>query len=79
MSNDCNNRVELNEYLISKRDIFLAPLLTPNLISAIKLISPQYALSLSEDSRLFWQKDQNGACWGEFEAPPKGAPTAPHW
>jgi hypothetical protein len=68
MGVDFNKRGELNEYLISKEDIFLAPPLTPSLISAIKLISPQYELSLNEDSRLFWQKDQNGACWGEFEA-----------
>lgn len=65
---DLSHRSELNQYLASREHVFIAPPLTPGLIGAIKLISPQFELSSTEDSRLFWESDQNGACWGEFEA-----------
>ncbi len=48
--------------------VFCAPPLTPELISAIKLISPHCDLRQSERYRRAWEADQNGACWGEFEA-----------
>jgi len=59
---------ELDPRLAQLERIFHAPPLTPELIAAIKLISPQYDLALGEKYRLFWEADQNGACWGEYEA-----------
>ena len=59
---------ELDQRLAQMERIFRAPPLTPELIAAIKLISPQYDLAPSERDRLFWEADQNGACWGEYEA-----------
>lgn len=48
--------------------LFKAPSFTEELVQAIKLISPQFGLSIDERSRLFWEEDQNGACWGEYKA-----------
>lgn len=48
--------------------VFLAPPLTPDLVAAIRLISPQFKLTTSEKSRRFWEADQNGCCWGEYNA-----------
>jgi hypothetical protein len=42
--------------------------MTEELVRAIKLIAPQFDLSPGEESRRFWELDQNGACWGEYEA-----------
>lgn len=59
---------ELDERLKSRDRVFLAPPLTRELTDAIKLISPQFDLTTSERSRRYWEADQNGACWGEYEA-----------
>ncbi|MEM7355113.1 MAG: hypothetical protein AAF657_30165 [Acidobacteriota bacterium] len=59
---------ELEPYLAQKDLVFQAPLLSPELVAAIKLISPQFHLSTDERSRRFWELNQNGLCWGEFEA-----------
>lgn len=59
---------ELSSHLTNLERVFKAPELTPVLVQAIKLISPQFDLNLNEESRAFWEADQNGACWGEFEA-----------
>src|SRR5271169_1891159 len=59
---------ELDPRLAQMEKIFRAPPLDPGLIAAIKLISPQYELAPRERDRLFWEADQNGACWGEYEA-----------
>jgi hypothetical protein len=48
--------------------IFHSQPLTPELIAAIKLISPQFDLAPKKAYRKFWEADQNGACWGEYEA-----------
>jgi len=48
--------------------VFHAPPFTPEMVKAIKLIAPQFNLSPDEQSRKFWEVDQNAACWGEFEA-----------
>ena len=58
----------LNEELIRLEQVFQAPPLTPDLISAIRLISPQFNLTTSKKSRRFWEADQNGSCWGEYNA-----------
>jgi hypothetical protein len=59
---------ELDKRLAQMERIFHAPPLTPELIAAIKLISPHCDLAASERHRLVWEADQNGACWGEYEA-----------
>lgn len=48
--------------------VFHAPPLTPELIAAIHLISPQLRLTKSERDRSEWEADQNAACWDEYEA-----------
>ena len=58
---------ELDPYLAAKELHFRAPPLTPELVDAIKLISPQFHLRPDEDSRRFWELNQNGVSWGEFE------------
>ena len=57
-----------NLRLANKEALFLAPPLTPELEAAILLISPQLRGAKPEDFRELWQKEQNGECWGEFEA-----------
>ena len=59
---------ELDPYLAAKELHFRAPPLTPELVAAIKLISPQFHLRPNEESRRFWELNQNGLCWGEYEA-----------
>ncbi len=59
---------ELDPYLAAKELHFKAPPLTPELVAAIKLISPQFHLRPNEESRRFWELNQNGLCWGEYEA-----------
>ncbi|MBX3280611.1 MAG: hypothetical protein KF868_21660 [Acidobacteria bacterium] len=59
---------ELDERLSGRERVFRAPPLTRELTDAIKLISPQFDLTPGERSRRYWEADQNGACWGEYEA-----------
>ena len=59
---------QLDPRLASMEHVFLAPPLTPQLAAAIRLISPQFPVSPTEQHRAFWETDQNGACWGEYEA-----------
>lgn len=59
---------EINPQLADMERVFRAPPMTPELLAAIKLISPQFEFTASEKSRLVWEADQNGACWGEYEA-----------
>jgi hypothetical protein len=54
--------------LASKEPVFHAPPLTPELLAAIKLISPRLKLGQDESSRRVWEKEQNGTCWSEYEA-----------
>ncbi len=58
---------ELDPELAAKELFFHAPPLTPELVAAIKLISPQFHLRPDEPSRRFWELNQNGVSWGEFE------------
>lgn len=48
--------------------IFKAPALSPELLAAIKLISPQLNLGEDEQSRVLWEQEQNRTCWREYEA-----------
>lgn len=59
---------EINPQLADMERVFRAPPMTPELLAAIKLISPQFEFTASEKSRLVWEADQNGGCWGEYEA-----------
>jgi hypothetical protein len=59
---------ELEPDLAAKEMIFRPPSLTPELVEAIRLISPQFKLRPTERSRDFWGRNQNGLCWGEYEA-----------
>ncbi len=54
--------------LASLEPVFHAPPLTPELMAAIKLISPRLKLAQDEVSRRVWEKEQNGTCWSEYEA-----------
>jgi hypothetical protein len=54
--------------LAGKEAVFHAPPLTPELLAAIKLISPRLKLVQDESSRRVWEKEQNGTCWSEYEA-----------
>jgi hypothetical protein len=54
--------------LANLEPVFHAPPLTPELLAAIKLISPRLKLVQDEKSRRIWEKEQNGTCWSEYEA-----------
>jgi hypothetical protein len=58
----------LDPRLTTMERVFRAPPLSPELIAAIKLISPHFDAGLGNRQRELWEADQNGACWGEWEA-----------
>jgi hypothetical protein len=57
----------LDTRLAGMERVFRAPPLTPELVAAIKRISPHCDFTASENYRSLWEADQNGACWGEYE------------
>jgi hypothetical protein len=59
---------DVDERLAELESVFLAPPLTPELVSAIRLISPHCAFNTKEKYRAVWEADQNAHCWGEYEA-----------
>ena len=59
---------ELDPRLTAMERVFRAPPLTPELVEAIKLISPHCDFTVDDRYRPIWEADQNGACWGEYEA-----------
>jgi hypothetical protein len=59
---------ELDYRLTGMERVFRAPPLTHELVSAIRLISPHCDFTTKEKYREIWEADQNGACWGEYEA-----------
>ena len=59
---------KLNPRLAVLEKVFRSPPMTRELARAIKLISPHLDLRPNEASRSFWEADQNGACWAEYEA-----------
>jgi hypothetical protein len=58
---------ELDQRLSRMERVFRAPRLTPELIAAIKLISPHFDLAPNERHWAFWEADQNGSCWAGYE------------
>jgi hypothetical protein len=58
----------LDPRLAGLERVFRAPPLTPELVAAIKLIAPHYDFRTSEKFRSVWEAEQNGSCWGEYEA-----------
>jgi hypothetical protein len=59
---------ELDSRLATMERVFRSPPFTPELVAAIKLISPHCDFKPTEKYREIWETDQNGACWGEYEA-----------
>lgn len=59
---------ELDPYLAEKELVFEAPPFTPKLVEVIRVLSAQFHLKPDEPSRRFWELNQNGLCWGEYEA-----------
>jgi hypothetical protein len=59
---------QLDEQLATRERVFRAPPFTEEMVAAIKLVTPHFELTTSEKSRAFWEADQNGSCWGEFDA-----------
>jgi hypothetical protein len=63
-----SSEAEFDPRLAGMELVFHAPPLTPELLSAIQLISPRLRLGQDERSRAIWEKEQNGTCWSEYEA-----------
>jgi len=59
---------ELDKRLAGMERIFRAPPLTKELVAAIKLIAPHFDFTTREKYRAIWEADQNGSCWGEYQA-----------
>ncbi|HEV8716384.1 MAG TPA: hypothetical protein VGX03_26630 [Candidatus Binatia bacterium] len=59
---------ELNERLAGMERVFRAPPFTKELVTAIKLIAPHFDFTTNEQDREIWEADQNGTCWGEYQA-----------
>lgn len=60
--------VALDERPSSMEHVFRSPPLTPELVKAIRLISPHLDLKTGERDRFAWEEDQNASCWCEYEA-----------
>jgi hypothetical protein len=58
----------LDPRLSTMERVFHAPPMTPELAAAIRLISPHFENVSRGTFHTVWEADQNGACWGEFEA-----------
>lgn len=58
----------LDSRLAGMERVFRAPPLTQELVAAIKLICPHFDFAATEEDRSVWEADQNGSCWGEYEA-----------
>ena len=52
----------------SRERHFRSPPMTAEMVAAISRLSPQFHLEAGESSRDFWERTQNGSCWGEFDA-----------
>jgi SAM-dependent methyltransferase len=59
---------ELSSALVGKTLYFRSPPLDPELIGAVRAITPQFSLRLDETSRRVWELSQNGSSWAEYEA-----------
>ncbi|MCZ6508522.1 MAG: hypothetical protein O7A04_10830 [Acidobacteria bacterium] len=59
---------ELSSALAGKEIYFRSPPLDPELVRAVKAITPQFSLGTDETSRRVWELSQNGSSWAEYEA-----------
>lgn len=59
---------ELSSALAGKEIYFRSPPLDPELVRAVKAITPQFSLGTDETSRQVWELSQNGSSWAEYEA-----------
>jgi hypothetical protein len=58
----------LDERFAQAEPVFLAPPFTPEVVSAIRLISTRLPLEADEASRQLWQRENNAGCQAEYEA-----------
>jgi hypothetical protein len=58
---------KLNPRLVNLERVFRSPPMTQELARAVRLISPHLDFRPNEASRSFWETEQNGACWTEYE------------
>jgi hypothetical protein len=58
---------KLNPRLVHLERVFRSPPMTRELVRAIRLISPHLDFRPNESSRSFWEADQSGYCWIEYE------------
>lgn len=56
----------LNPELANLERVFRSPPMTQELARAIHLIAPHLDLQADEVSRGFWESEQNGSCWAEY-------------
>ncbi len=59
---------ELNRALAEREVYFRSPPLDKEMIAAVKLITPQFHLRSTENSRRVWELSQNGSAWAEYLA-----------
>jgi hypothetical protein len=59
---------KLNPGLANLERVFKSPPMTGELVRAILLISPHLSFRANDASRDFWECEQNGACWAEYES-----------
>lgn len=48
--------------------IFRVPRFSAEVVASVRRIAPQFDLRCDERSRDYFERDQNGACWAEYEA-----------
>lgn len=58
----------LDRELAEAERVFRAPPFTGELVTALRLIAPQFDFTTDEKSRAFWEAEQNGDSWGEYNA-----------
>jgi hypothetical protein len=58
---------KLNPRLANLERVFRSPPMSRELVRAIRLISPHLNFRPNEASRDYWESEQNGACWAEYE------------
>ena len=58
----------LDPKLAAMERVYRAPPMTRTLRAAIKPICPGFNLGLNDRDRAYWESDQNGASWSEYQA-----------
>ncbi len=66
--NRLRGRTLLDDRANQAEQLFLAPLFTEEVVSAIRLISTRLPLKADEASRLLWQQESNAASEAEYDA-----------